>query len=106
MSTEKQPDRLDSAKLSLIRGRLQAALQAVLIALLAAKAFWSQVEPLLADGVTLEEAQQILAHATVTLDAWSAAYIAAAAGVIAVISLFSKKRETKRAHAQGGANGP
>ena len=87
----------DSTLLSLLRGRLLGAAQAVVIAIIAGRSFWAQTKPLLPDGVTLDELAMILQHSSVMLDAWSAAYIAVSAIVIAILNWASKRRERRRA---------
>lgn len=62
----------DPVWVSLVRGRLLAALTAGCAAWISARALWDQVGAIRAEGLTPEHAAALLAHAQVSLDAWTA----------------------------------
>jgi hypothetical protein len=66
----------DPAWVSALRGRLSAALAAIVALGTAGLSWWERAEALMADGLTAAEALEVLAHSGVVLESGEAALIA------------------------------
>jgi hypothetical protein len=103
----------DSLGLSLLRGRVLVVMASILTFQQAFESFWAKVGPLMANGVSFEDAIIALDAAGPMLAASNDLLIMAMAGIAAFASAFSKLRELWRiyrnkqlAQQQPGAESP
>ena len=86
----------DPAWVSALRGRLSAALAAIVALGTAGLSWWERAEALMADGLTAAEALEVLAHSGVVLESGEAALVAGFLAWGAITATVSKLRERHR----------
>ena len=86
----------DPAWLSVLIGRLGAALGAGAVVFAASSAVWGQLQTLVQSGATQEEALQVLTSVGLLVDSSDAAIGAIGAIVALVLPLISKYREHRK----------
>ena len=86
----------DPAVVSMIRGRLAAAWTSLSTFALAAHSLWAKAAPLMADGLTMPEAVELLNQSGPMLSAGGDIGIMILSAAAAAAAAISKWRETRR----------